>query len=161
MKASLRTSRPITTRLLVLVAVLAAAVAAVSAPGATAASTASYWATFPPGECAGNTVTVFAPYSVSSWAGDAKIAWRAHIWRNVGGTPKYESSTSWQWANVVGGQVYAPYGQSGSFTINWKGVYKVSVEIYSYGLGRYFNQWLPLRVSNWLGQQWEGDSCQF
>ena len=163
MQASLRTSRRVTTRLLVLVAVLAAAVAATSAPNATAASTASYFASFPSGLCEAGKITVSAPSAVSAWANDIRIAWRAHIWKKVNGTfVDTKVATSWMWDDVVGGSVYAPYGQGSYFTINSAGTYAVTVEVYSYGLGRYFTYALGLMISRYDGfHDWFGDSCYY
>jgi hypothetical protein len=152
MQASLRTSGRVTARLLVLVAVLAAAVAAVSSPSATAASKASYFVNFNLGRCEAGKITVSPPSSASPWANDTQIAWRAHIWKKVNGTwADLKVATPWQWDDVVGGSVYAPYGQGGVFTINSGGEYAVSVEVYSYGLRGYYEWRLGLIISRYDG----------
>ena len=159
MSASLQATRRVKT-LLVLFAVMATAAAAFSATSAAAAST-SYYASFPPGECRGNTIVVSAPSTVSSWAGDTKIAWRALIWRASNGVWVYDNKLPVQYAQVVGGQVYAPYGQGGTFTINRAGAYAVTVEVYSYGLGKWFKYDLMLRVSDAFGYEYETGWCRF
>lgn len=122
---------------------LVAAVAGMSgvAEARAALGPATYYVSWPNGDCwsdqLGGHMQVEPPHMVSPDANDRRIAWRAQLWRYTSSGWVKDIASPWHWADVIGGVVYAPYGDAAGFSINVRGSYAVTGEIYSYGLGDY------------------------
>jgi hypothetical protein len=62
------------------------------------------------------------------------------VWKASNGRWVYDNSSIWHFDQVSSGEVYAQYNESETFTVNVAGTYTITVEVYSYGLRKYFTQ---------------------
>jgi hypothetical protein len=101
----------------------------------------TYYVSWPAGDCwsdqQGGHMQVEAPQLVAPSAKDTRIAWRAQLWQYTTSGWVKDIPSVWHWADVVNGVVYGPQGDSAGFSINRRGTYAITGEIYSYGLGDY------------------------